>query len=688
MDPGGPPAHPGDWEPMSWTQERFEWILARLRAIGPRGALVSLTTRLRLASERNGGELLRRRIAWVAEAADTSRFHFLWDEGELEDLLEVCRAQGEALDAAGEDLLEGELLGVQGPAMEAPFPWTRSPLDQADAARHPWHSLLTWREEEMPGLRLVLEAGRLQALSVLAALSRIDRHPARADQAFALLRDFADRNPYSAGPHWLFPEEVAIRLLSLLWFRALLGEQIAERGLDAFFAGQVYAHQRFLSIFDEEGPIRDHRRFLIAGAQLAAAVAMPWFPESAYWEQQARDDLERELLEQVHPDGVGREQNSDAETLALEVAFLASRLCDRHAFPLARTARARIRAMAEYFVARAYHREPATRSGQLHGGRAFFVPTAANERGESLRVALALAYEEEGWVRGTVQLDPQALFLVGSPDAAATFESWTADTMMEPYVPEEVFPRGGRYFFRSTQAPGLTLGFDGGNHGLGPSYLGAHADLMAVTIEVGGRPVIADPGSLLRPGVPGWNDYLRSTGAHSSVRINWDSSSIPGPGESWIDPAEPKDRGYAVNGEGRLLMATAAHEGYRFRDGRVIHRRSVTRDHGNSVHLAIEDQFFGDYAEPVEFEILFHFHPRVTAIHHFRETYQVPLGETTLCFRFCSDSPLDVRATKGHEAPYLGWYAVTPYRVEPSWVLRVAGHERLPVAVRTAIFPT
>jgi len=206
-------------------------------------------------------------------------------------------------------------------------------------------------------------------------------------------------------------------------------------------------------------------------------------------------------------------------------------------------------------------------------------------------------------------------------------------------------------------------------------------------VELGGFPVVVDPGSLFEADEAGVQAYLRSTGAHSTVRVNWEDSALPGPGDLWETLTPMYDLGYAINTERRVIMAACSQLGYT-RDGqKVVHRRMITRDSGDSYHLAIEDRIEGPEDLELEYELLFHLHPSIPSIQKQRDLYQVRVGDHMLSLRFSSDNLFEVGATQGHRGPLLGWASLDGREASPIWVLRVHGRDKAPILVRTALFP-
>ena len=61
-----------------------------------------------------------------------------------------------------------------------------------------------------------------------------------------------------------------------------------------------------------------------AAGQLVASCAFPWFPESERWRRKSALLLERELIRNTFPSGIGRELASDYQCFVAELGFLAA----------------------------------------------------------------------------------------------------------------------------------------------------------------------------------------------------------------------------------------------------------------------------------------------------------------------------------------------------------------------------
>ncbi len=603
--------------------------------------------------ERNFSDRIQARAEWVSKEASSDAFRWIWRDEDFAALARTIKKLRLAPDPVDSEF-------------RAPFLW--SPASAS-------------------GDYEALKPGRMHGCSLLAAHAAIHDDEEAASRALALVKDFSLQCPYPKSLHWEHLEEVATRLVSLTWVRALLGHKTIEAHIGDTLLEQVYLHQRYLAQYLELEPYPDGRHLTAALAQFIAGLAFPGFPESARWRDEAAEFFEVQILAQTYEDGVSKEQNTAVETRTLELALLAARLAAQWEYPIHPALVKRVENMAEYFVATHMSKSPACLDGDPGAGRGYALPLGGNLRSRSLMAVAGVVFQRPEWGRVANELDPQSILMIGNLQSLDDFEEWTAETQVTRYLAKEAFPKGGRFFFRSHRGPSLVLGFDAASMGLEPYARGSHADNLGITIELAGQPLISDPGGILKDEGDGYQEYLRSTGAHSTLRVNWEDSAVAGVGNNWRKPTARRDLGYAITSSNRLVMAKASHEAYSKEGRKIVHTRMITRDSGDSYHLAIEDRIEAEDGLELEYELLFHLDPAVPSIQKQRDLYQVRLGESTLSLRFSSDNPIEVGATKGHVAPLLGWACRDGVTKQETWVLRVHGKDNTPVVIRTALFP-
>jgi uncharacterized heparinase superfamily protein len=144
---------------------------------------------------------------------------------------------------------------------------------------------------------------------------------------------------------------------------------------------------------------------------------------------------------------------------------------------------------------------------------------------------------------------------------------------------------------------------------VGPDYQPGHThcDTLAYELCVDGLPVVVDSGTYDYEGGP-FRQYLRSTAAHSTVRIDGADQS-----EVW-GAFRVARRAYPVAPtlgpwQGDELHFSGGHDGYRRLPGRPLHRREI------HMHLAgrwaVTDHVTGQGRRPHRVESFVHLHPDV-----------------------------------------------------------------------------
>ena len=254
----------------------------------------------------------------------------------------MCPAEARAAVLDGADRLlrgEWEVLGVVRTDMVQPD-WFRDPVTGRRSVPDRYAFRIDHRSEEQVGnVKQVWEISRLQHLTLLATawfLTRDERYASRvADQ----LRSWWRENPFLSGVHWTSGIELGIRLISLAWIRRLLDDWPGVADLfehDALALRQIHWHQQYLAAFPSRGSSANNHVIAEAAGQLVASCAFPWFPESERWRRKSARLLERELIRNTFPSGIGRELASDYQCFVAELGFLAAVEAEASGHPLSR----------------------------------------------------------------------------------------------------------------------------------------------------------------------------------------------------------------------------------------------------------------------------------------------------------------------------------------------------------------
>ena len=345
-------------------------------------------------------------------------------------------------------------------------------------------------EEQVGNVKQVWEISRLQHLTLLATawfLSHDERYARRvADH----LRSWWRENPFLSGVHWTSGIELGIRLISLVWIRRLLDDwpgvaDLFER--DALALRQIRWHQQYLAAFPSRGSSANNHVIAEAAGQLVASCAFPWFAESERWRRRSARLLERELIRNTFPSGIGRELASDYQCFIAELGFVAAVEAEASGHPLSPATWERLCAMADSAAALVDERLRPPRQGDSDEGRALLLDAPTPNRWPSLlALAEALVGRLDWWPQPPA--DARSAIVGALASAKRHFEG-------RPSQRPSRFADAGMTLLRTTGENEIWCRCDGGPHGYLSIAAHAHADALSVEVRYAGVDILADPGT-------------------------------------------------------------------------------------------------------------------------------------------------------------------------------------------------
>ena len=282
--------------------------------------------------------------------------------------------------------------------------WFHDPVTGRRAPADRYAFRINHRSQAQTGnIKQVWEISRLQHLTLLATAWFLSHDDAYARRVADQLRSWWRENPFLSGVHWTSGIEIGIRLISMTWIRRLLDDWPGVADLfehDELAVRQIRWHQQYLAAFRSRGSSANNHVIAEAAGQLVASCAFPWFPESERWRQKSARLLERELVRNTFPSGIGRELASDYQSFVAELGLLAAVEADAAGRPLSATAWQRLCAMVDSGAALLDERSRPPRQGDGDEGRALLLDAPAANRWPSLlALAEALFGRLDWWPR-------------------------------------------------------------------------------------------------------------------------------------------------------------------------------------------------------------------------------------------------------------------------------------------------
>ena len=551
--------------------------------------------------------------------------------------------------ASADQVLRGEweVLGVVRTDMVQPD-WFRDPVTNLRSDPRRYAFRVNHRSEaEVGNIKQVWEISRLQHLTLLATawfLTGDDKYASRvADQ----LRSWWQENPFLSGVHWTSGIELGVRLISLAWIRRLLDDwpgvsDLFER--DALALRQIQWHQQYLDAFPSRGSSANNHVIAEAAGQLVASCAFPWFPQSEQWRRKSAQVLERELIRNTFPSGIGRELASDYQCFIAELGFLAAVETGIRGYPLSVVTWERLGAMADSAAALLDKRLRPPRQGDSDEGRALLLDAPVSNRWPSLlALADALIGRVDWWPKPPA--DAESSIVAALAGARRSIEG-------RPVRRPSRFSDAGTTLLRTTGENEIWCRCDGGPHGYLSIAAHAHADALSVEVRYAGVDILADPGTYCYHGERKWRSYFRSTIAHNTLEVDGRSQSSEGGPFLWVRHARARE--IEVLDDGDIARWTAEHDGYASFDPPAVHRRSVLLDRASRSIDIIDEIDGGSH----DVRLAFHLGPEVEAeLDGSDAVLRWPGGSEPGSARLELPSRLRWSLHRGEPDPPLGWYS-------------------------------
>jgi uncharacterized heparinase superfamily protein len=587
----------------------------------------------------------------------------------------VSRFPDAVADAAmrGDRLLAGQhdLLGYRGLTVSD---WHFDPVHTRRAPLVCWADV-PYLDPSMGDHKIIWELNRHQYFLQLGRAYWLARDPRYARAIVDQVESWLEANPPLTGINWASMLEIGLRTIS--WTMAihfLAGDDDISFPLARCLA----ALERQLTHVEEHLSYYFSPNTHLTGEALALYVVGHAFPEldsSRRWIETGRGILLREIDRQILRDGGHVERSMHYQRYTLDFYLLAlltaRRAGDVHAEHAFGDAAARL---ADFTYAIADHQGHLPLIGDDDGGMLW--PVAGRDCAD-VRDSLATAavvlnrphlarwglQEETFWMAA-----PEAIAWVNEP--ACTIDG--ARTLPGPR--SRTFPDTGYVVMRSAHDHAV---LDAGAHG----YMNgghAHADALSLTLNIGGRPLLVDPGTATYTVDSRLRDRMRGTANHNTICLDGDPQSIPAGPFHWSTAADAHLQASRHNA--CFDWAEATHDGY----APVQHRRSVLRADGSG-WLVVDEIRRTDVTDDSDAihsaAAHWHFHPgwmlRDEGTGVLRATH-LEGAEAWLLF-----DAADVSLVHGDEVSGLGWYAPVYGTLLPTWSARVTRSMQLPFSMLT-----
>ncbi|MCJ7823545.1 MAG: heparinase II/III family protein [Anaerolineales bacterium] len=499
----------------------------------------------------------------------------------------------QALVAEADSVLNGRyrLFGQPEIALGNPPNWStfalttsRSEKPVVDLERH-------WTEyapSELPlDVKLLWEISRFGWAYSLARAYALTGDERYVDGFFILLRSWREANAPNNGLNWHSGQEIAIRLLALVFSFFTFNQALGERGGDLVdLATMIAVHADRIPATLLYARAQDNNHLLVEALALyTTGVLFPEFRDAGMWKRSGRKFMVRALKGQVFLDGGYIQHSTNYHRLALQAGIWGMRLAELEGNPLSETSVDAVRRMTSWLAALV---DPATGNAPNWGPNdgALLLPLSICPFGDYRPTLQAAALTVSGvsmFPRGP--WDELALWL-GVADAcdnksrvaddAPRDESKLKEGISLRYdaggdqgsVHPDHFHQSGIYIMRGQRSRGVMRAAQFHSRP-------GHSDQLHFDLWRGGINLARDPGTYLYNAEHPWDNVFTGAWCHNTALIDGCEPMLRAGRFLWLGWSKARLLGHWRAKDGRIEILSALHQ-YRSREN-TVHQRTILR---------------------------------------------------------------------------------------------------------------
>lgn len=472
---------------------------------------------------------------------------------------EICEARG---------LLEHEfrLLG-QHVRHGTKIRWSKDPVSDQD-----WPAIfaadIAYRGPQRLGdIKFPWELGKHQYFFTLGKagwLTGDDRFPR---EIIAQIDDWIATNPPDEGIHWIGALEAGARAISWMLAHPFYAGLMTSRAFEARLAKSLYQHMLFV----EQNLSQDEFPNTHLVGEAAALVCGGLFLDcrhSSRWLEKGCRHLERQVDDQVRPDGSHAEQSIAYHRFFLDHYYLVAAFLRSNDMSLPGHVMNVVERMTGYLRDMLWPDGSAPAFGDADDARGLWLRTGCERDYQSVLSLGALLFDRGDFKHAAGRAE-DVLWLFGTNG----LDRYDELVPIEPDHTSIAYPDAGYYVMRDGwQTDAAMLAFDCGPLGHGAAGHG-HADALSFQLYMAGQPFLVDAGTYSYNIDYSARDLFRSTRSHNTIVVDNRDQSVMRDRMSWARIANARCRYWRTTS--RFDMVDGQHDGYgELADG-VIHRRIV-----------------------------------------------------------------------------------------------------------------
>lgn len=518
-------------------------------------------------------------------------------------------------------------------------------------------------------IKYLYELSRLYHVPVLAAYAITTSNDYLLMNIEQQLYDWYKQNPFLGSNAWKSGNEVGIRAVNLIIYRALLSLSNRDcTDVDKLLTPLIELHYKFLishfSLYSSKG---NHHIGELTG--LIAICTAYNFPEGLRALHFFFSELQAETLRLIHKDGFNREQATRYQASYINLIMVSFSLAKLRGFKPSDEVMERIKQM--YVFLESFRIAP----------QEFF------HVGDDDNAELIYPYFDKGYNVYESMLNDAVVLFGFQKETYYHFDLrnyilWGDEGLKKYEVAQKaersedvckLYEDSGYFVVRDKR---VLLLFDIGEIGLLPSMSHGHSDILNVILYIDKIPILVDCGSYqYNAHYKKMRDYFHGVHSHNTISVDGLDQAVSSSGMFWLSC--PKTVILDYSGDKNHPMCIAQHNGYNRQNLHVTHQRKVDYSKERK-EIWIYDTLLSEERHEISFYL--HFHPDALVRH--AEDKLIVNEKVTLWNSLFKQGQLK----KGNDELPLGWYSERYDAIEPtySFVLKVemAAH---PLEITTCI---
>ena len=512
---------------------------------------------------------------------------FFQDETRLGDSLkDILGDDIEALVAEADSVLDGRyrLFGQPEISLENPPNWGAFVLTPSGSEKMTVSLERHWTEYDLKDtpqdVKLLWEISRFGWAYSLARAYALTGDERYVDGFFTLLRSWREANAPNKGLNWHSGQEIAIRLLALVFSFYAFNKALRERGDDLVeLATMIAVHADRIPATFLYARAQDNNHLLIEALALYTAGALfSEFKDAGKWKRLGRQFIIQALEGQVFIDGGYIQQSMNYHRLALQAGIWAVRLAELEGDPLPETSVDAVRRMTHWLTAVV---DPVTGNAPNWGPNdgALLLPLSvcpfADFRPTLQAAALTVLcdpifppgkWDELAlWLGVEVARDDASMGEAGQRRESSHQYEATGD---QGSVRQDDFCQSGIYLMSGQKSRGM----------LRAAHFHSrpgHSDQLHFDLWWGGINLARDPGTYLYNADHPWNNAFADAWCHNSALIDGCDPMLRAGRFLWLRWSDARLLGRWRSKDGCLEILSAMHQ-YRSRE-HAVHKRTILR---------------------------------------------------------------------------------------------------------------